>query len=119
MISLPFSVLSRRMGPPPPLAGPNPFALSDRAKLEQVLRDAGFTQVHSEPFTVTFEFASVDELLEHLSEVSGPIKMLMATASQEDQAKFWRQLAEAAAPFTDADGATRLVNACLVAAGQR
>ncbi len=119
MISLPFSVLSRRTGPPPPFSGPNPFALSDPAKLEQVLREAGFTQVQSEPFTVTFEFASVDELLGHLGEVSAPIHMIMGTASQEDQTEFWKQLAEAAIAFRDADGMIRLANDCLVAAGQR
>jgi SAM-dependent methyltransferase len=119
MISLPFSVLNRRMGPPPPFSGPNPFALADPAKLEQVLREAGLSQVQSEPFTVTFEFASVDELLGHLGEVSGPIRMIMATASRDDQAEFWKQLAEAAGAFRDADGTMRLANACLIAAGQR
>lgn len=120
LISLPFSVLSRRMEQPPPLrSGPNPFALSDPSKLEQVLRDADFANVQSEPFTVTFEFASVDELLGHLRAVSAPIRMIMATASQEDQAEFWKQLAEAAVTFTEADGRIRLSNACLVASGQR
>jgi ubiquinone/menaquinone biosynthesis C-methylase UbiE len=120
IISLPFSVQRRRMGqPPPPLSGPNPFALSDPTKLEQALREAGLAKVQSEPFTVTFEFASVDELLGHLGAVSAPIRMLMATASQEDQAEFWKQLADAAASFTDADGMIRLSNACLVVAGQR
>ena len=120
MISLPFSVLSRGLGQPPPLpAGPNPFALSDPAKLEQVLRDAGFAHVRSEPFTVTFEFASVDELLGHLGDVSAPIRTIMSTASQEDQIEFWKKLAEAAAPFTGAGGTIHLPNDCLVAAGQR
>jgi SAM-dependent methyltransferase len=119
MISLPFSVLQRRMGPPPPLRGPNPFALSDPAKLAQVLREAGFAEVQGESCTVTFEFASVDELLGHLGEVSAPIRMIMATASQEDQAEFWKQLAEAAAAFMDADGTIRLANSCLLVTGQR
>ncbi len=119
LISLPFSVLSRRMGQPPSLkSGPSPFALSDPARLEQVLREAGFAQVQSEPFTVTFAFASMGELLGHLAEVSAPIRMIMATASPEDQAEFWKQLAEAAVAFTDADGMIRLSNACVIAAGQ-
>src|SRR5258706_14211211 len=42
MISLPFSVLSRKLGRPPSLpSGPSPFALSDPTRLEQVLRAAG------------------------------------------------------------------------------
>ncbi len=120
MISLPFSVLSRELGRPPSLpSGPNPFALSDPTRLEQVLREAGFANVHSEPFTVTFEFASVDELLGHLAEVSAPIARIMATSSQEYQAEFWKKLATAAVQFTNTDGMIRLSNACLVAAGQR
>ena len=83
------------------------------------MRDAGFANVQCEPFLVTFEFASVDELLDHLGEVSAPIRMIMATSSPEDQAEFWKKLADAAVPFTDADGMIRLSNECLVAAGQR
>ena len=120
VISLPFSVLSREQGQPHPLpAGPNPFALSEPASLEQVLHEAGFANVHSEPFTVTFEFASVDELLGYLGDVSAPIHMIMATSSPEYQAEFWKKLADAAVPFTDADGMLRLSNACLIGAGQR
>lgn len=120
MISLPFSVLSRKLGRPPSLpSGPSPFALSDPTRLEQVLRDAGFANVRCEPLTVTFEFASVDELLGHLGDVSAPIRMIMATLSPLDQAEFWKKLAEASARFADADGVIRLPNACLVAAGQR
>lgn len=120
IISLPFSVFSRELSQPPsPPSGPNPFALSEPTRLEQVLRDAGFANVRCEPLTVTFEFASVDELLGHLGDVSAPIRMIMATLSPLDQAEFWKKLAEAAARFADADGVIRLPNACLVAAGQR
>jgi SAM-dependent methyltransferase len=120
MISLPFSVLSRMPGQPPSLkSGPSPFALSEPTRLEQVLRAAGFTHVQCEPFTVTFEFASVDELLAHLAEVSAPLRTIMATAGPQYQAEFWKKLADAAVPFTAADGMIRLSNECLVAAGQR
>lgn len=120
LIALPFSVLSRERGQPPARpSGPSPFALSEPARLEQVLRDAGFAQVQSEPCTVTFEFASVDELLGHLGDVSAPIRMIMATLSPERQADFWEKLAAAAVPYIAADGMIRLPNDCLVVAGQR
>ncbi|HEX7734464.1 MAG TPA: class I SAM-dependent methyltransferase [Ktedonobacteraceae bacterium] len=120
IIALPFSVFSRELSQPPsPPGGPNPFALAEPARLEQVLRDAGFANVRCEPWTVTFAFASVDELLGHLGDVSAPIRMILATLSPLDQAEFWKKLAETAARFADADGVIRLPNACLVAAGQR
>ncbi len=81
--------------------------------------DAGLTSIQCEPFPVTFEFASVDELLGHLGDVSAPIRMIMATLSPVEQAEFWKKLAEAAAQFAGADGTLRLPNACLVAVGQR
>jgi enediyne biosynthesis protein CalE5 len=120
IIALPFSVFSRELGQPPsPPSGPNPFALAEPTRLEQVLRNAGFANVRCELLTVTFEFASVDELLGHLGDVSAPIRKIIATLSPLDQAEFWKKLAEAAARFADTDGVIRLPNACLVAAGQR
>jgi hypothetical protein len=68
---------------------------------------------------VTFEFASVDELLGHMGDVSAPIRMIMATSSPALQAEFWQKLAIAATPFTAADGTVRLTNECLIASGQR
>ena len=120
IISLPFSVFSREMSQPLSFpSGPNPFALSEPTKLEQVLHDAGFANVQCELFSVIFEFASGDELLGHLGDVSAPICMIMATLSSLDLAEFWKKLAKAATRFADADGVVRLPNACLVAAGQR
>jgi SAM-dependent methyltransferase len=120
MISLPFSVLRGEEARPTSLPpGPNPFALSESTTLEQVLCDAGFTQVESESHSVTFEFATVDELLGHLRDVSAPIRMILGSSSAPRQAEFWEKLAVAATPFTEADGKVRLVNECLIASGRR
>jgi enediyne biosynthesis protein CalE5 len=120
MISFPFAVLARELGQPPaPPSGPTPFALSEPAALERVARDAGFAEVGSEPFTVTFEFPSVDELLGHLGDVSAPLRAVMATQSPERQAELWGKLADAAVAFADADGVIRLHNECLIVAGRR
>lgn len=120
MISLSFAVLARALGQPPsPPRGPSPFALSEPTALEQVMRDAGFVDVHSEPYTVTFEFSSVDELLGHLGDVSAPLRTIMASQSPERQAELWGKLAEAAVAYADASGRIRLPNDCLIVAGRR
>jgi SAM-dependent methyltransferase len=119
LISLPFMALAgeqeRPYAPPP---GPNPFALSRPDTLEQVVRDAGFADAHSEQLTVTFTFSSVDELLGHLGDVSAPIRAIQATQSPERQGAFWGRLAEAARVYTDNSGMVRLPNDCLLVAGQ-
>ena len=82
------------------------------------MRDAGFAEVHGEPFTVTFVFNSVDELLGHLGDVSAPLRAIMAKQSPERQAELWKKLAAAAASFADAGGTIRLPNDCLIVAGR-
>jgi ubiquinone/menaquinone biosynthesis C-methylase UbiE len=120
LISFPFAVLSREFGQPPAApGGASPFALSDPATLEQVVRNAGFADVASEPFTVTFEFDSLDELLSHLRDVSAPIRTTMAKQSAERQAELWGKLADAAVGFAGADGIFRLSNECLIVSGRR
>jgi hypothetical protein len=76
-------------------------------------------EVRREPFTVTFAFDSVDDLLGHLGDVSAPLRAIMATLSPERQAALWGHLAEAAATYTDTDGTLRLANDCLIVAGRR
>lgn len=122
LISLPSTVLTREMGvarPPSLPGGPNPFALSESTTLEHLTRDAGFVDVRSESFTVTYEFRSTDELLEHIRDVSAPIRSITATLSAERQAEFWGKLADAAVVFAGADGMVRLPNDSLIVAGQR
>lgn len=136
LISLSFAVLSREPGSGPrqlpaasheqtgatstPFpAGPNPFALAEPAALERVVRDAGFAEVQSEPYTVTFEFSSAHELVEHLEAVSAPVRATMGTLSPERQIELRTKLAEAAGAFADASGTIRLPNVCLIVAGRR
>jgi ubiquinone/menaquinone biosynthesis C-methylase UbiE len=120
LIALPFAVLRRELGEQSrPPAGPNPFALSEPAALEQVARDAGFAEVRSEPFTVTFTFASTEELLGYLGDVSAPLRAAMAAQSPERQTALWEKLAEAAAVFADAEGRLRVPNDCVIVAGRR
>jgi ubiquinone/menaquinone biosynthesis C-methylase UbiE len=120
LIALPFAVLRRELGEQSrPAAGPNPFALSEPTALEQVARDAGFAEVRSEPFTVTFMFAATEELLGYLSDVSAPLRAAMAAQSLERQAVLREKLAEAAAVFADAEGRIRMPNDCVIVAGRR
>jgi SAM-dependent methyltransferase len=120
LIALPFAALAAAgSGPPPVPSGPNPFALASPTGLEEVVRRAGFAEVRSEPFEVTFEFPSIAELQGHLGDVSSVVRAILATQTPEQQAAFWHRLGEAAAGYADADGTIRLRNTCLIASGRR
>jgi enediyne biosynthesis protein CalE5 len=121
VIGLSFAVLSRDLGAPlpPPTGGGNPFALSEPAELERVVRAAGYVDVHSEPFTVTFEYATGDELVGHLRDVSAPLQAIMAAQPPERQAELSGKLAAAASAYAGSDGTVRLPNACLIVVGRR
>jgi hypothetical protein len=75
--------------------------------------------VRCDPFTVTFTFAAVNELLEHVGDVSAPVRAITAAMSQERRVAFWRRLAGAARAYADAGGVVRLPNDCLIVAGRR
>ena len=121
VIGLSFAVLSRDGGapPPPPSGSGNPFALSEPAELERVVRAAGYEDVQSEPSTVSFEYATVDELVGHLRDVSAPLQAIMGAQPPERQAELWGKLAAAASAYAGPDGVVRLPNACLIVAGRR
>ncbi|HEV2238466.1 MAG TPA: methyltransferase domain-containing protein [Ktedonobacterales bacterium] len=120
LIALPFAALAGAGETPPPTpSGPSPFALSTPAALERVARLAGYTEIHSEPYTVTFDFPSVAELRGHLADVSSQVRVILATQTAEQQAAFWQRLADAATRYAQPDGAIRLENECLIVAGRR
>ncbi len=89
------------------------------ALMGQVLCVAGYADVRSEVFTVTFEFPSVAELQGHLGDVSAVVRAILATQTPQQQAAFWQRLASAPAGYADADGTIRLRNESLIVAGQR
>jgi SAM-dependent methyltransferase len=119
MITLSFAALGGERGPAPgAFAGPGPFSLADPAALEQVARQAGYTDVRSEPWTVVFEFATTDDFTGHIEDVSAPVRAMMASQSPERQAELRGKLASAAARFITSDGAIRLPNQCLIVSGK-
>lgn len=119
LIALSFAAMAADQGqaPPPRPAGPSPFALSDPAALEQVVRQAGYADVRSEQWTVNFQFASMEELIGHIEDVSAPVRAMLAMQPAERQAAFRGRLASAAASYAAADGSIRLPNQCLIVSG--
>jgi SAM-dependent methyltransferase len=103
-------------GPPPEM--PGPFSLADSHRLEQLLTQAGFTAVQTEPMLLTLEWASVDDYIRFQQAILTGFNALLAKFPTEQQAAVWQAIAEIAGQSTTPDGRCRTENEVLLAVGQ-
>jgi enediyne biosynthesis protein CalE5 len=104
----------------PPLPGlgvPGPFRFAAPDALESVLRAGGFSTVTIADLAMTFDFASIDEYLQIVSEVAGWTRRLNAL-SAEDLAHVRQAVADATAPYC-VEGRVRMRSAVHCAVGQK
>ena len=119
-VSMPMAVAMRELQvPPPPPGMPGPFSLADTDRVAQVLTQAGFTQVYTEPMTLTLEWTSIEEYVRFLQEVLVQINALLARYPVERQAEIWQAISEAAQQSTTPDGTCRTENELLLMVGRR
>ncbi len=101
--------------PPPDRAGPGMYALSDAAKLEDLLLGAGFVQVSVQAVALERRYASVQAWIEESQDVSAMLRAIWEPLSAHDRAATLTEVSRLAAPFTGADGAVRLPGSSLAA----
>jgi enediyne biosynthesis protein CalE5 len=105
--------------PAPPPQMPGPFSLADSHRLEQLLTEAGFTAVHTEPMLLTLEWASVDDYLRFQQAILTGFNAMLGKFPAEQQAEVWRDIAQAAGQSTTPDGRCHTENEVVLAVGQR
>jgi ubiquinone/menaquinone biosynthesis C-methylase UbiE len=84
----------------PDAKAPGPFRFSEPGELESVLRAAGFDNFTVESQTMTFEFGSVAEYLDVVSEVTG-WKRRIVTLPDPELSRLGLALKEAVEPHLD------------------
>jgi ubiquinone/menaquinone biosynthesis C-methylase UbiE len=106
------------ISPPPPLPGaPGIFALGDPARIERLLDDAGFTEIHAEVVAYVSDFDSGEELATWQFAISAPIRQMLAGQPSVMREAAWRAVADAANQHADhrgrvsMQGETVLINA--------
>jgi SAM-dependent methyltransferase len=105
--------------PAPPPQMPGPFSLADPHQLEQLLTQAGFTAVHTEPMLLTLEWASVDDYTRFQQAILTGFNTMLAKFPAERQAEVWQAIAEAAGQSMTPDGTCRTENELILAVGRR
>lgn len=104
----PVAVMIETLGVDPPAAGPGPFALGADGALEELVRDAGFTDVVAGTALAVYETASAEACTEWIRDVAPPITELIADQPEPVRQDVWNRITRAWAPFQGPDGAVRL-----------
>jgi SAM-dependent methyltransferase len=100
----------------PPIGPGGIFSLGDPAELEALVTGAGFLDVAVEAIDITFRADTVDEHVERVASLAGPLATVLQTASPEQLAALRRTAADLAAPYLSAAGLEIPGRALLVSA---
>jgi SAM-dependent methyltransferase len=99
----------------PPGDQPGPFALSDPARMEELLQAAGFDDIEVGALDLTFEAQSLDAWWDHTVRSSTWLSDALARLPPAEHYRFRDAVDAAYAPWVGADGAVRLPARTLVA----
>lgn len=130
-VGFPMSIIMRELGISNPtisssgsanLRVPGPCSLADERILKNSLYTAGFKDIHIEKQNVTFEFASVNDYVNHVKDIAAPLKTMLDKESTNRQEEIWTVVAkEVKANYTntDNDGSVIMNNECICFVGTK
>lgn len=105
--------------PPPTFAPAVTRDASGQPALAHLLREVGFTSVHTEVMTIRFAWPSVADCAQYLRDVSPDLRARVTAQSAMRQAAYWRELADRLAPYVTADGSVQIPNVTICGVGRR
>ena len=117
-LAIPMRTAMQRLGVPPPPGTPGPLSRPTPEALGGLLEAAGFSDVEVEEAEVTFEWQSPEEFTTFIKEIAPPITAMIAPHPQEVQDETWAAITDAIRQEAADDGAVRLSNLVLLAAGR-
>jgi ubiquinone/menaquinone biosynthesis C-methylase UbiE len=97
---------------------PGPFALGDSERVGELLRQAGFTEVHVEAFDLIRHQRDFAELWETTLDLSRNFHDAVLSRPADEIAQIEASLAERFAPYTVADGALEIPARTLLASAE-
>ncbi|HUH81517.1 MAG TPA: methyltransferase domain-containing protein [Solirubrobacteraceae bacterium] len=106
---------SSQPGEPPPPPQPGPFALGDAGRLEELLADAGFTDVTIEDVELVRRHPDFDEFWDTTLDLSRQFHDAVMSRPEPEIEAVREGLRRRLEPFTEADGAVRVPGHTLVA----
>ena len=118
-LAIPMMTAMQRLEvPPPPPGTPGPLSRPTPDALGGLLSAAGFSDVEVEEADVSFEWQSPEEFTAFIKEIAPPINAIIDPHPPEVRDETWAAITDAIRQQTDDDGAVRLSNLALLAAGR-
>jgi ubiquinone/menaquinone biosynthesis C-methylase UbiE len=103
--ALPSRVLNQRGHMPAPQSGaPGILALGDRARLEALFAQAGFTSLDVEEVGFTWTFDDADDYWAFVNDAAGALTMFIARLDDEERAVVRAEIADGLEPFRGGGG---------------
>jgi ubiquinone/menaquinone biosynthesis C-methylase UbiE len=118
-LDLAFATVRKQLTIPPPLPGePGPFALADLEALKQLFNQAGFKDIKTDTFQITFEFDSPESYTRLHQQTATRIHKTLANQTEEVKKQIWSSITEAVWQYADSHGRVNLDNEVICMVGK-
>jgi ubiquinone/menaquinone biosynthesis C-methylase UbiE len=104
--------------PSPTPMTPGPFALADVDALKQFFSQAGFRDIKTNTFQVTFEFDSPESYTKLHQQTATRIHAMLANQTEEVKKQAWNSITEAVWQYADSHGRVNLDNEVIYIVGK-
>jgi ubiquinone/menaquinone biosynthesis C-methylase UbiE len=119
MLAVPMQTAMKRLDvPPPPPGTPGPLSRPTHEAIAGLLEGGGLSDVEVEEQEVVLEWESPEQFTTFVKEIAPPITAMIEPHPPEEQEATWAAITEAIRERADKDGAVRLANQVLMAAGK-
>lgn len=118
-IDLAFATIRKQItAPAPPPGTPGPFALADIDALKQSFTKAGFKDIKSDIFQITFEFDSPESYTRLHQQTATRIHAMLDNHTEEVKNQAWNAITEAVWQYADSHGRVNLDNEVICIVGR-
>jgi SAM-dependent methyltransferase len=105
--------------PTPPPGRPGVFALADSDRLAELVAGAEFRDIVTGTLQVIFATETAEQFTQFIRDVAPTITTYVDEQPPDVQARVWRKVTEAWAPFQNADGQVRTENRAIWVVGTK
>ena len=112
------AAMKQTNAPAPPPGTPGPFALADVEALKQSFSQAGFKDIKTDIFQITFEFDSPESYTRLHQQTATRIHAMLANYSEDVKKRVWNSITEAVLQYADPHGRVNLDNEVICIVGK-